>query len=321
MLLAAVEDYLKVWGEGRLPANVIYSGLKNAPEVLIFGNSRAKAGIIPEVLRPAFRKSGCRNDRIYNIAMGGTKISVQYFVLKKLIGTGWKPKYLIYGFVDNELTQTDIANDYSLAEVIQWRNLAEVLEAGGFSSKERDDDIDLVFRKLSRVWRYREIIRDVLIKQWLLHQNVANAKTDMGQDGFQDYRDIVRKTTVKLLKVSEGATLTELRQDNKAWDFKPEGTYLDKVVQLCSANNIKLLFVHMPVTGLHRKDISGECAWCGGYSNSLLGYLKKKGVVLLDLKDAVPDEDLPDTMHLSLEGAGKFSKILAQKISELGIVP
>ncbi|MHC5832113.1 MAG: hypothetical protein ACYT04_93080, partial [Nostoc sp.] len=53
----------------------------------------------------------------YNLAVGSTPFGIHYLLFKHLVKQGKQPKTLIYGFVDNELTDTIFFDDAYLAQV------------------------------------------------------------------------------------------------------------------------------------------------------------------------------------------------------------
>ncbi|PKV63238.1 DUF1574 family protein [Pontibacter ramchanderi] len=97
-------------------------------------------------------------------------------------------------------------------------------------------------------------------------------------------------------------------------------TYLNKVVELCNESNVRLILIVPPLTKEFKNNISNYEA----FINNLQILLHEKGVLLIDYNNREElilntFEDFLDANHLNPIGALKFSYLLKNDLSELGI--
>lgn len=90
--------------------------------------------------------------------------------------------------------------------------------------------------------------------------------------------------------------------------------YLDKLVQLCKKENIRLVLVGTPITDLFLKSIGNYDV----YYNYMKDYAKQKEIEYYDFNLCKTDilkferEDFLDTLHLSGVGNEKYSRVFAK---------
>jgi hypothetical protein len=295
------ELILARWGDSKLPIEVITSGYTSPSDILFMGNSRVATAIKPSLINQ-LNQNPKHSISSYNLGVGSTDIGIHYLLLKRLVEKGKQPKVLIYGFVDNDLTRTNFPDDYNLPEASKWNDWKLLFEKSLTSIDSRSD---WVTKKLSRVYRYRFIIRSTLSKR-LTQNQVRTAQINKNAGGFQDFRNIVEDRAVDELNASEKNRYKELYEDDKSWLFNPSSTYLEDLVKLCAQTKIRLVFIEMPVTKLRNK-MAYNSSYRKLYFNQLKTYLKNNNIPLYNLSTVSPDKYIPDTMHLSDEGATFFT--------------
>ncbi|MEH1906479.1 D-alanyl-lipoteichoic acid biosynthesis protein DltD [Nostoc sp.] len=175
-----------------------------------------------------------------------------------------------------------------------------------------DSRSDLVVKKISRVYRYRFNIREALGKI-LTNSQIEGSGINNNAGGFQDFRNIVRKEAITQLIKSEKGRYEKLYRNLKYWRFEPSKTYLEDFIKLASEAKVKVIFVEMPITHLHNQ-MAQKSFYRKEYFEQLRRYLINYGIPLYNLSDMESDNHIPDTMHLSDEGATSFTQILFDKV-------
>jgi hypothetical protein len=307
VLWIVAEVILVRWGHNNLPIQRTMQGYTKKADLIFMGNSRVAAGIKPSLIAADLATKGEPPLGAYNLGIGSSPIGIHYLILKRLIEEGKQPHSIVYGFIDNELTRTDFTDDYNIAEMSKPEDFPLLLTK---SLSSIDSRMDLVAKKLSHLYRYRFHIREVLTKS-LSAKKVEVAQIKNNENGFQDFKNIVREDAIQNLQSTEESRYKSLYFDEKQWTFVPKSTYLEEIVNLCKQNKIKLVFVAMPVTKLHR-NYASRSIYYADYLSALKTYLNDSDLKIIDMSSMMEDQFLPDTFHLSGEGATLFSHALAQ---------
>lgn len=305
----SAELLLANWGNNKLPIQRAIHSYTLTSDILFMGNSRVAAGIKPSVITQVSNKSLKSSIRSYNLGVGSSPFGIHYLLFKQLVEQGKQPKILIYGFVDNDLTETTFFDDAYLAQVSGIEDFPLIFDKSLLSIDSRSD---LVLKKISRVYRYRFPIRELLGK-FLTKSHVEVAQINDKSGGFQDFRNIVHKQAVTQLITTEKNRYEELYNNAESWVFKPSDTYLDNFIKLALQAKVKVIFVEMPITNLHNQ-MGEKSLHKKQYLEQLRSYLKQHNIPLYSLNSVEPDNHLPDTMHLSDEGATSFTHTLFYKV-------
>jgi len=93
-------------------------------EVLCFGDSLVKHGLIPEVIEARLRK------RVYNLSICAASAPASYFLLKHAIDAGARPKSIIVDFMPDLLTGSPRHSSRNWPEILDYRELVELARAG-----------------------------------------------------------------------------------------------------------------------------------------------------------------------------------------------
>jgi hypothetical protein len=307
VLWIVAEVILTRWGSNSLPIQRTLHGYTEKADLVFMGNSRVAAGIKPALVATDLAMKGERPLSAYNLGIGSSPIGIHYLILKRLIEEGKQPRILVYGFIDNELTRTDFIDDYNIAEMSKPEDFPLLLTKSLMSIDSR---MDLVAKKLSHLYRYRFHVREVLTKS-LSAKKVEVAQIKNNENGFQDFKNIVLENAIQNLQSTEESRYKGLYFDDKQWTFSPKSTYLEEIITLCKQNQIQLIFLSMPVTKLHR-NYASRTIYYSHYFSALQTYLKENHLQIIDMNSGMEDQFLPDTFHLSGEGATLFSHALAQ---------
>ncbi len=305
----STELVLSRWGDNMIPIQVAIHGYTFVPNILFMGNSRVAAGIKPSVITQVSTESLGDPIKSYNLGVGSSPFGIHYLLLKHLVQQGKQPKVLIYGFVDNELTVATFFDDPYLAQISEMADFPILFDKSLLNIDSRSD---LVVQKVSRLYRYRFIIRKVLCDKFTKNQ-VDKSKISNSKNGFQDFHNLVRKESINQLIKDELSRYETLYSSQKNWRFTPSKTYLEAFINLAIQSKIKLIFVEMPITRLHNQ-MAQKSIYKKEYFEQLRRYLKNYDIPLYTLSDIESDNDIPDTMHLSDQGATSFTKILFNEV-------
>lgn len=303
------EFLLVKWGTNRLPIQQTIHNYNVKSDILFMGNSRVAAGIKPSVITQVSTKSLGHPIQSYNLGVGSTPFGIHYLLLKHVLQQQKTPKILIYGFVDNDLNDTVFFDDANLAEITEINDFPIILQK---SLTTTDDIFNLLVKKISAVYRYRFLIREFLGKR-IMNSQVEQAQIDNNSGGFQDFRNIVRKEAVIQMLNSEKERYETLYNNPNFWKFEPSTTYIQDFINLAFKAKIRLIFVQLPITDLHKK-MGRKSVYKKLYFEKLKVYLNGYDIPLYDLSDVTPERYIPDTMHLSNEGATFFTEILFNRV-------
>lgn len=88
--------------------------------------------------------------------------------------------------------------------------------------------------------------------------------------------------------------------------------YLDKIIELCRSNNVRLLFYSAPVHHLYRASLKNRSV-C---KDTISSIAKRNGITYWDFSDCswLPDSMYYNTTHLNRRGALAFSKVFADSL-------
>ncbi|MEH1899754.1 MAG: DUF1574 family protein [Nostoc sp.] len=305
-----VDITLAHWGENQLPIQRIVHSYKLPSDILFMGNSRVTTGIKPSMITELSTKSTGYPIQSYNLGIPSTPFGIHYLLLKHEIQQGKQPKLLIYGFVDNELTATGFFDDANVAQLSKDEDLPLLFKKSFVTIDSRSD---LLLKKISRVYRYRFLIREVL-NRYLAHSQLKPVQLNNNVDGFLDLDNVVRSEAInQLINLEKSPYYKGLYDTPINWSFEPSKTYLEDFVKLALQSKIKLIFVELPTTQLHNQ-MAQKSVYRKAYLKELKLYFKNYGISLYSLRDVEPDDHIPDTVHLSNTGATSFTQILFDKV-------
>ena len=277
---------------------------------LAFGDSLVKFGVFPKVIE---RRLGLR---AYNLAMPGGRAAASYFLLRRALAAGARPKAV---FIDGEA----LGND-PMVMVYLWPHLATLPECAELAWTARDATAlaQMVLEKTLPIYGSR-----LEIQTWVMHKikNTPvvdfepshlplfrrNWERNLGAEGKTSYQDESGTDIRPARLVRENYAPT-------SWTPDPvNADYSERFVELAAEHGIAVYWLLPP---LH----PAVEAWrqrFGWYEN-YLPYLRSltvryPNVTVVDARHSnYGPELLGDMTHLDADGAIVFTTAIADLVGE-----
>lgn len=265
--------------------------------VLIFGDSVAKAGIIPQLI----------SDDTYNISMAGSTTIEQYYMLQDYLEHHEAPKTLImmYFIGANDSIDDFFWNRTLYFNCLTTKQFQEIVENGAFSEEEKAESIAKFWQyKLCSPNQYYAAIKNALFENRyeINKQEYETAVANKGQHYFgtepafePNNVTITGKNHFQILDIID--------------------TYMHKCIQLCEENGIQVILEQHPINESTYANMSNE------YKQEYMDYMKalaeKYPNMIVNTEYNVCTSDwLGDFSHLNEKGATEFTLELKEKYGE-----
>jgi hypothetical protein len=278
-------------------------------DYLFVGNSLVEAGCDTSAFRDGW-PVGQSLPRPINIALGATSPVEHYLILNHALARPIHPKYLIYGFFDDQLCAPSRGD---------W---ADLVGNRAFSYYFPDEAAALYAPRSSfKKWQLR-IIGHIPM---LAERSSFWGKVELLRRGIEDI-GMPKHQTNRYGRVEDFAALeaADLPSFNLRCEkilsqqagFSPA---LGKIVDLARRHQIQLIFVEMPMPSRHRDIFYSSPAWSElrGYLQTLALQNHAKYICASDW--VLDDKNFEDATHLNEQGAKYFSARLAKTVSELAL--
>lgn len=285
-------------------------------DVLFLGSSHVFCGVNPNILSEKWEKD------VYLAATPVQKPDTSYYLLKEAVEL-YHPKtvYLdMYYWVFRE-NSTDERTDYYLNyfyAVSDYLNspydrIRCILD--GVPQEEWIHAFLPATRTSNRLF-------DIAYIEKNLKYDYASVQIDKGDKGFrgvENQKDGIELTNGLLLSSQRDGLWVELVNEDELDSIseKPIGDYaykyLQKIIDLCSSNDIELILFCTPMTDFQVNELSNYDT----YHNAVMDVATRNSIVFWDFNLANPqkvsyNEDyFLDTHHLNMDGAEAFSVQLA----------
>jgi hypothetical protein len=274
-------------------------------DFLFLGNSLVEAGCDPSAFREAW-PIGQSSPRPMNIALGATSPVEHYLILKHALDRPIHPKYLVYGFFDDQLNApsrgdwADLVGNRAFS--YYFPDEAAALYAPGSSFKK---------------WEMR-IIGHIPM---LAERSSFWGKVELLRRGIEDI-GMPKQQTTRYGRVKDFAALeaADLPSFNRRCDailsqragFSPA---IRKIIELTQQHRITLVFLEMPMPSRHRNIFYSSPKWSEMRAH-LQSLAKENHAIYLSASDWVEDDQVfEDATHLNEQGAKQFSARLAETLS------
>lgn len=262
--------------------------------VLIFGDSVAKAGIIPEII----------SSDTYNISMAGATTIEQYYMLQDYLEHHEAPKTLIMMYF---IGAHDSIDDFFWNRTLYFNCLTtnqfkEIVENEAFSKEEKTQNIvKFLEYKLCSPRKYYAAIKNAMFENRyeINKQEYEIAQKNKGQHYFG----------TESFYESNNVTIS----GKQHFEVLPIiDTYMHKCIQQCEENGIKLIIEQHPINESTYANMSNE------YKQEYMNYMKSlaekyPNIIVNTDYNICPNDWLGDFSHLNENGATKFTEGLKEK--------
>ncbi|MBP5495479.1 MAG: SGNH/GDSL hydrolase family protein [Lachnospiraceae bacterium] len=261
----------------------VYALEKNSIDVLFVGSSHCYCGFSPEVF---YEQTGVKS---YTLG-GSSQSMLSCYLWTKEFYERQKYSTLVVEAFSIPMSHGDVGNDiHTLASMYPSKNYMEM----ALTYKRNCDKVIFPILCVHSEWDridLREIVN-------------AYHKENLG------YVDIHSRA-------GEEYTESVLKGDKDADDYLGF-TYLDKIVDFCNQNNIRLILVKTLIAS------NESDRWDDAYHNKVSKYAKEKGIEFIDFNDPVYMEDAglviaedvaADLRHLNADGAYKTTTYIGKHL-------
>ena len=262
-------------------------------QVLIFGDSVAKAGIIPSVI----------SEKTYNISMAGATTIEQYYMLQDYLAHHEAPKTLIMMYF---IGAYDSIDDFFWNRTIYFNCLTtqqfqEIAQNGAFSF---EDKLKFFEYKWCSPRKYYAAIKNALFEN--RHEiNQKEYETAVKSKGHHYFgtESAFEPNNVTITGKNHFQILDII-------DF-----YLHKSIQLCEENGIQVILEQHPINESTYANMNQD------YKREYLDYMKNlaeryPNILVNTDFNVCPSDWLGDFSHLNENGATKFTEGLKEKYGE-----
>jgi hypothetical protein len=264
-------------------------------QVVGLGNSLMAVGFVEDSVDSGLGAGPPRGAA--NLAMGSSSPVEQLLLLRYGLQHGIRPKIVVYGFFDFQLTHPV---EFSTRELIGNHAMLYYVEpeyARRFYTLSLHDRVEFqvmrhfeLFADRSAVWRKVEIFRRTLSQQGM----PAEKSNAMGRD--VDFA------------ILEYPTASEFVAECGRASHNPIIPAIREMALQSEAAGAQFYFVEMPMPPQHVHMFYDQPEWSGGYRLHLLQMIGDLGAHYIDASHWMPDESsFQDSLHLSYGGSLQFS--------------
>lgn len=280
-------------------------------DVLVLGDSRAMADLIPEVLTD----KSCEN-----LAVGGATTIEMYYFLERYLANNKAPETAVvmfapfhYSYIDNFKTRTTYFNSLTVAQQIEVVVMAGAEPSGAACRSLEQSSIrfdDYVPYMISARLRLPDVYLPAMTNARFIRRKSQNeaAYANLVNMHGQGYFG----TLDGCADLAYEASYTEMAQDADAVLIR---TYAVKLLDLLAENNISVILAQPPMNEATYDNLDES------YVNQYKEYINElckpyDNVIFEDELIRYENEYFGDSSHLNEKGAMKFSKEFAKKYSD-----
>ena len=276
-------------------------------EVVFLGNSLMEAGYDPASFRSAWSSHPTAAPSL-NLALSATTPVEHYLIWKRALEHNLKPKWLIYGYFDDQLNATNRGDWSDLvgnrAFSYYFPEQAAELYAPGSSVKRWELSLSRclpMIAERSSLW--------TKVEHWR-RQIEAVGMPVKKTTRFGRVEDFGPRSPVEVASFENRCSVIT---DGKV-GFS---TAIRKIVELAHAHQIRVLLVEMPMPKQHRESFYSLPVW-PRLRDHVRHLAVEADVTYLNASDWVGDDgQFADSMHLNPDGARVFSDRLARSLAQL----
>lgn len=276
------------------------------PELLVMGDSRTMAGVRTPLL----------SDKAQSLCLtGGSTIEI-YYMISDYIKRHNAPKAIFCSFTPNHLeTHSEFFYRAVNYKFISSMQILEVLN----KSRELND--------YPYVWK-KPIADNYYLESLLFRMNfVLYYKAELAAGKYYKRKDANWKVYNNLkagkgyLNFSGGPYSDGLNEEARTPVFKPSPLliyYLDKIFEICSKNNIRIIYQAMPMNEASHNALTKE--YVDGYVD-LMKKMKGKYPTATINSEILKYKNncFGDCSHMNSDGAEKMTNYIKEKYFKTGI--
>jgi hypothetical protein len=306
--VGAVNAGIAIATRHSIPRQVMANANRSrAASVLALGNSLVAAGFNG----PVFNVSAGLDSRrgAANIAMGSSTPVEQLLLLRFSFQQGVHPRILLYGFFDFQLTDGIVL---STSELVGNRAMLYYVEPDygrQFYQLSPRDGLEFTIMKHVPMFADRGAV-------WAKVERLRRSLAQYGMP-VERMNRFGRAGDFALLEASSVAEFIERCQSGLQSDLNPA---VREIIEQSSAAGAQVVFIEMPMSPAHLRSFYETPAW-KRYRKHLQELLDTRRVTYIDASHWIGDGSLfADSLHLSEEGAERFSRRLGAAVGSSHLV-
>jgi hypothetical protein len=276
-------------------------------QVLCFGDSLIKLGVVPRAIE---QRTGWR---AYNLAVSGSQTPASYFLLRRALSSGTRPKAVVVGFTPPLLS---VGPRHQLW---RWASLVSVMEAAELAWSAGDSALfgAVVMGKVLPSLRARASVRDSLMAA------LENREPGRRWLNFLSFRQWNRNAGAQLMQASDAIpTLTESeietvrRMYYSRFACHPANSAaIERFLTQAAAHHVPVYWVLTPLLpAVHSRLVQT------GFDSQHEAFVRSwqarfPSLIVVDGRGTIPASGgFWDAVHLSGAGAYAFSLTLADAL-------
>ena len=304
LVVAAINGVLALVAHRTLPRRLMKRITEStSAEVVAVGNSLIVAGFDEKSFDAA---AGIPpSNAAANIGLGASSPVEQMLLYRYAIANGMRPRVLVYGFFDFQLTDPVTMTN---ADLIGNRAILYYLEPEFGRRFYRLPTHDAVVFEAMRFF-------PMFVYRGAVWSKVEQFRRFLGQQGFprQQTNEFGRASDFSLLEAKSAAKFTE--QCNSSLSSALTSP-VEELFREAHAAGVSIVVVEMPMSPYHRKTFYSSEAW-PAYAAHARALVSQYDATFIDASDWIPDRtSFYDNLHLNPAGKGEFSRRLGELLQK-----
>ena len=271
--------------------------------VIALGNSLVGVGFEESAFDQGIRLN--QQQGMINLGLGNSTPVEHLMLLRYALHNGDRPRQLIYGFFDFQLTHPA---EFTTSDLIGNRAMLYYLEpeyARQFYHLSLHDRIEF------------EIMRHfpLFVDRTVTWERVELFRRRLGQQGMpaEKTNAMGRANDFSLLEYPSTPAFIEECGRASQRDLIPS---VREIIRQGRAAGMKVVFVEMPLPPAHVESFYDTAAWAG-YRSHVQGMLAGAGAQFIDASHMMPDESMfADPLHMTYEASKEFSRRVGESLRE-----
>ena len=269
--------------------------------VIALGNSLVGVGFEESAFDQGIRLN--QQQGMINLGLGNSTPVEHLMLLRYALHNGDRPRQLIYGFFDFQLTHPA---EFTTSDLIGNRAMLYYLEpeyARQFYHLSLHDRFEFEIMRHFPLFVDRTVTweRVELFRRQLAQQGMPPEKTNaMGR--ANDFSLLEYPSTPAFIEECGRASRRDLIPSVHA------------IIEQGREAGMKVLFIEMPLPPAHVRSFYDTAAW-GAYRSHVQGMLAAEGAQFLDASHMMPQESMfADPLHMTYEASKDFSRRVGESL-------
>lgn len=257
---------------------------------------------------------------ITNLTCAGCMISDVYHLIDRAVSNGIEPKVIFLGIAPRDFSDNWIP---PVGQTPLWQTVDQwdAINLISSHSKSLSEKLLIIGKEISEFLRIRKDLKTSLGQMFLVFIRKPNdfidawSVSEKKETSSGDLPSRQNEENKSKILSSDLKTYTARYNPSNLKRFKLEEEYLKKVILLCRDRRIALIIVNMPIMPANLALLSPEASkafrglLCDLSSDDYVKFIQ------CNRSDIFVPSDFSDSVHLNVQGASKFQKLVVNSIS------